>query len=295
MRLSLRFLVPLLLALGRVRLRRGAARRRADAALVRPRPRHPLEPDRLDRAGAAGGADRRPDRTPRIAAFFNRMLQDERLYAIGLCLTGRQTPIATRQLPPRDPLRGARRPTGGARPACCRSPRGPLHLAVRAVDRATRRDAQLVLVHDMSFVERRSEETRRYLFYFFVALGVVHRAHHRRHRAALVARLGAGAARAAARRGHPAAVAPRAPRPSCGPIARDLRRADPRPRAAVPAARRQPAHLGPGGAARDAAQRAARQRRDRRLQPRAVHPRARRRTASTCSGRPAASSPRWSR
>ncbi len=30
--------------------------------------------------------------------------------------------------------------------------------------------AQLVLVHDMSFVARRSEETRRYLFYFFAAL-----------------------------------------------------------------------------------------------------------------------------
>ena len=31
---------------------------------------------------------------------------------------------------------------------------------------------QLVLVHDMSFVDRRSEETRRYLFYFFIALGL---------------------------------------------------------------------------------------------------------------------------
>jgi trehalose 6-phosphate synthase len=29
----------------------------------------------------------------------------------------------------------------------------------------------LVLLHDMSFVERRSEETRKYLFYFFIALG----------------------------------------------------------------------------------------------------------------------------
>ena len=38
-------------------------------------------------------------------------------------------------------------------------------------------------------------------------------------------------------------------------------RPDPRPRAPIPAARRQPAHLGPGGAARDAAQRVARQRR----------------------------------
>ena len=43
---------------GGVRLCRGAARRHADAALVRPRSRHPLEPDRVDRAGAARGADR---------------------------------------------------------------------------------------------------------------------------------------------------------------------------------------------------------------------------------------------
>jgi len=32
-------------------------------------------------------------------------------------------------------------------------------------------DPRLVIVHDMSFVERRTEETRRYLFYFFIALG----------------------------------------------------------------------------------------------------------------------------
>jgi trehalose 6-phosphate synthase len=33
------------------------------------------------------------------------------------------------------------------------------------------RTGNLVLVHDMSFAERRSEETRKYLFYFFVGLG----------------------------------------------------------------------------------------------------------------------------
>ena len=51
------------------------------------------------------------------------------------------------------------------------SPNGLLHLAIRPVDSEVTPDARLVLVHDMSFVERRSEETRRYLFYFFVALG----------------------------------------------------------------------------------------------------------------------------
>jgi hypothetical protein len=41
---------------------------------------------------------------------------------------------------------------------------------VRPVDTDGMSNAQLVLVHDMSFVARRSEETRRYLFYFFIAL-----------------------------------------------------------------------------------------------------------------------------
>ncbi len=52
-----------------------------------------------------------------------------------------------------------------------RSGKGPLHVAVRDVDADVTPNARLILVHDMSFVERRSEETRRYLFYFFIALG----------------------------------------------------------------------------------------------------------------------------
>ena len=165
------------------------------------------------------------------------------------------------------PLRGTR----------CTSPCAP-SMATRSAR------PQLVLVHDMSFVARRSEETRSYLFYFFIALGACDRAHHGRHRAALLARLGARSARAPARRGHPATVAPAATAPELRPIARDMRRPDPRSRAPVPPARRQPAHLGPAGAARDAAQRAARQRRDRGGEPRALHPHAHRR------GHPAAAS-----
>ena len=34
-------------------------------------------------------------------------------------------------------------------------------------------DGRLVLVHDMSFVTRRSEETKRYVFYFFMGLAAV--------------------------------------------------------------------------------------------------------------------------
>ena len=85
-------------------------------------------------------------------------------------------PIATRDFPPEincDVAGPLRRSPKGVR--CCRSPRGPLHVAVRPVDSDGMTNAQLVLVHDMSFVARRSEETRRYLFYFFAALGAASR------------------------------------------------------------------------------------------------------------------------
>src|SRR5204863_2673415 len=45
---------------------------------------------------------------------------------------------------------------------------GPVFISVRALVGGGR----LVLVHDMSFIARRSRETREYLFLFFVGLGL---------------------------------------------------------------------------------------------------------------------------
>jgi trehalose 6-phosphate synthase len=99
--------------------------------------------------------------TPRIATFFNRMLLDERLYAVGLCVDAESAPLATNQFP--QEIRCSSLDTyadGGTR--LLRTSRGMLHIAVRSVDGGATPDARLVLVHEMSFVERRSEETRRY-------------------------------------------------------------------------------------------------------------------------------------
>jgi trehalose 6-phosphate synthase len=41
------------------------------------------------------------------------------------------------------------------------------------IEREGRQPGWLVIVHDMSFAERRSEETRRYLVYLFIAIGIV--------------------------------------------------------------------------------------------------------------------------
>ena len=121
------------------------------------------------------------------------MLQDERLYALGLCYGARRSPVATAALPARRSTarRSSRRTAASQRDpvrhAAC------YHVAVRRVDGDDDAHGWLALVHDMSFVARRNEETRQYLFYFFIALGAVRRAHHRRHRPDLVARLGAAA------------------------------------------------------------------------------------------------------
>ena len=291
MRLSLRFLVPLLLALGVFAY---AAVPLADAlmqrwfvrdldmrsTLIASTVREPLT------ALIASGSD------PRITLFFNRMLQDERLYAVGLCYGGRAQPVATPLFPRNLDCATIENEDGGRH--VIRSPNGLLHVAVRTLDGDEAALGWLALVHDMSFVERRSEETRQYLFYFFMALVRVDRAHHGDHRPALVARLGARAARAAARRRPAAPVVGRHGPGAAADRARPAR-ADPRSRAPVPAARRQPADLGPGGAARHAAQRTARQRRHRRVEPRALHPRAHARGHRICSARRADSSPRSSR
>ena len=129
MRLSLRFLVPLLIAIGAFAY---VAVPLADALMLRWFVRD------LDiRSSLIATTVQEPladlvtaKSRPRIAAFFNRMLQDERLYAIGLCLDGQAEPIATAELSransaaPLDfRLRPAIRRRCSIRPAgCCMSP-----------------------------------------------------------------------------------------------------------------------------------------------------------------------------
>src|SRR5215467_13168272 len=106
--------------------------------------------------------------TPRLNSFFNRMLRDERLYAVGICTGNR--PLATTASFPHELDCGGLGKYADTDDHLLRSDRGLLHVTVRPIDSDMIPNTKLVLVHDMSFVERRSEETRRYLFYFFGAL-----------------------------------------------------------------------------------------------------------------------------
>jgi trehalose-6-phosphate synthase len=171
MRLSLRFIVPLLIAIGAFAY---AAVPLTDALMLRWFVRD------LDiRSSLIATAVQEPiadlvaaKSKPRITAYFNRMLQDERLYAIGLCVGTQAEPIATPNFPREIHCSGLAKYTGDALPVL-HSTRGLLHVAVRPIKADDPGGPELVLVHDMSFAERRSEEARRYLYYFFLALGAI--------------------------------------------------------------------------------------------------------------------------
>jgi trehalose 6-phosphate synthase len=171
-RLSLRFLIPLLLALGVFAY---AAVPLVDSLMTRWFVRD------LDmRAQLIANAVQDPlvqmieSGSPgRIARYLNRLTQDERIYAVGLCLPESTQAIATPDFPEALACDKLTSFTRSDTPQLLRTPRGPLHVAVRTLDVPSAPGAELVLVHDMGFAVGRSEETKRYLFYFFVALGAI--------------------------------------------------------------------------------------------------------------------------
>ena len=161
MRLSLRFVVPLLVALGifayaaiplvdKLMLRWFSRDLEVRANLIATTVADPLH-DLMQSGNQAG-----------IQRFFMRLTQDERLFAVAFCPADHADAVATPTLPAeiRCSDLGRFSPPSGD---LLQTATGPVFISVRP---------RLVLVHDMSFIARRSRETREYLFLFFVGLGL---------------------------------------------------------------------------------------------------------------------------
>ncbi|MCK6382976.1 MAG: trehalose-6-phosphate synthase [Rhodocyclaceae bacterium] len=103
--------------------------------------------------------------------YFSRLLRDERLFGVGFCPEAGAL-LATKGFPEAIRCDKIER-FGDPSARLLDSGQGPLHVAVRPVGMESGRAGTLVLVHDMSFIQRRSEETKRYVFYFFIGLGLV--------------------------------------------------------------------------------------------------------------------------
>jgi len=105
----------------------------------------------------------------RTSKFFTRITQDERLFAVGYCASPSVSALATPTLPAEIACSDLDRWESGE-DHILDSASGPLHVAVRPMATEAAPQGKLVLIHDMSFVARRSEETRRYVFYVFAGL-----------------------------------------------------------------------------------------------------------------------------
>jgi len=171
MRLSLRFVLPLMLVLAGIAY--------AVAPLVDQLTLRWFVRDLEIRASLIANTIEEPmqeqlaaGKKAKIREFFNRITQDERLYAVGYCASPTDKALASRALPAE--IRCAELGHWeGPGDHLLPSAKGPLHVAVKPMASEAAPAGRLVLVHDMSFVTRRSEETKRYVFYFFMALAAV--------------------------------------------------------------------------------------------------------------------------
>ena len=104
----------------------------------------------------------------RINDAFSRAIQDERLYALAFCDPGGTLRYKTDTYP--ESL-GCRQGADGedANPVV-RLPRGPVHVSSRELSQDGITAGRLILVQDMSFIERRSEDTKKYIVGLFVVL-----------------------------------------------------------------------------------------------------------------------------
>jgi trehalose-6-phosphate synthase len=108
----------------------------------------------------------------KILRYFHRIIRDERLFAIGFCDLHNRLLYKTQTYPNEISCEGA----ASLRPDSSevfKLSRGPVHVAAISVEAEGQPVGRLMLMHDMSFVQQRSTDTKRYIFYLFVALGAV--------------------------------------------------------------------------------------------------------------------------
>ncbi|MEK7759974.1 MAG: trehalose-6-phosphate synthase, partial [Nitrospirota bacterium] len=171
MRLSLRFLLPLLVVL--------AGLAYAVIPLVDTLTLKWFVRDMEIRSNLIGRAIEGPlvellaaDSKEKLLHYFHRIIQDERLFAIGFCDGDGKLAFKTFTYPDSISCDGTSTVAAG-QTALLRLTQGAVHIAAVNIEGNGRVWGRLMLIHDMSWVERRSNDTKWYLFYLFGVIGVV--------------------------------------------------------------------------------------------------------------------------
>jgi len=108
----------------------------------------------------------------RITALLQKATQDERLLALGVCDNDSKLLYRTSAFPKQISC-SPEQPVATTNDHMIKLPQGPVHVVRTPLHFENAEIGSLVLVHDMSFVERRSADTRKYVIILFVVLGVV--------------------------------------------------------------------------------------------------------------------------
>lgn len=107
---------------------------------------------------------------PEVLKLFNSIILDERIYALGFCDLNGDLVYSTPSFP--RPV-GCRTPENGDTSWVTMPVQGALHVAHHPIEAGSEKLGDLVVIHDMSFVQRRSEDTKKYLYYLFAAIAAI--------------------------------------------------------------------------------------------------------------------------
>ena len=108
----------------------------------------------------------------KITNLLLRATRDERLLAVGFCNQEKKLIYRTPSFPA-DISCGSTIDNTKKSLHLITLPQGPVHVAVNPIEQNGSQIGSLVLVHDMSYMVRRSVDTRKYVILLFVVLGVV--------------------------------------------------------------------------------------------------------------------------
>src|SRR5687768_141781 len=108
----------------------------------------------------------------KVLRYFERIIQDQRIYALGYCDRAGRLAFATAAFP--EAVSCTTSDAAEERNWVLQLADGPLHVSANRIATAEGEGfGELVIVHDMSFVQRRSADTKKYVLYLFAAIATV--------------------------------------------------------------------------------------------------------------------------
>ena len=112
------------------------------------------------------------DPREKVLRYFERIIQDQRIYALGYCDRAGRLAYATTAFP--EDVRCSTSDAAEERNWVLQLEDGPLHVSANRIAGAEGDSyGELIIVHDMSFVQRRSADTKKYVLYLFAAIATV--------------------------------------------------------------------------------------------------------------------------